>query len=70
MNNKLINNNNKIISLSIIFLIEKKVRKKVGIFFDFRSGPDPESDRDPLFPDPDPDPDQIIRIHGEELGKS
>ena len=46
-------------SLSIIFLIEKKV----GIFFDFRSGPDPESDRDPLFPDPDPDPDQIIRIH-------
>ena len=41
--------------MSIIFLTEEK---KVDIFFDFRSDPDPESD--PLFPDPhtDPDPDQ------------
>ena len=43
MNNKLINKK-KIIVL-IIFLIEKKI----GIFFDFRSDPNPESDPDPLI---------------------
>ena len=35
MNNKLINNNNKIIVLS------KKLRTKVGILLDLRSEPDP-----------------------------
>ena len=49
MNNKLIDNNKEIIALSIIFWLKKKVE----IFFDFRSDPDP------LFPDPDP----RIRIH-------
>ena len=39
MNNKLNNDNQKIVVLSIIFLIESKRRKK-GIFFDFRSDPD------------------------------
>ena len=34
------------------------MKKKVEIFFGFRSGLDPESDLDPLFPDPDPDPYQ------------
>ena len=52
MNNKLINNKQKNHSFSIIFFLMIKLRKKVGIFFDLRSGLDPESD--PLFHDPDP----------------
>ena len=31
-----------------------KIKKKIAIFLDFRSGPDPESDSDPLFSYPDP----------------
>ena len=43
MDNKLIDRT-MVIVLSFIFLIEKNSEK------DFRSGPDPESDPDPLFP--------------------
>ena len=45
MNNKLINNKQKIIVLSTIFLIEEK---KIVIFFNVKL------DSDPLFPSPDP----------------
>ena len=49
MNNNLINNKQKKNHcFSNIFLIEKKFRKTVVIFFDSRSGPDPdENDTDP-----------------------
>ena len=60
MNNKLINNKLKIIVLTNIFLIEKKLRmKKVGIFSDFTSDPDPESESGFALPDPDP----RLRVH-------
>ena len=53
MNNKLIYNK-KIMILSLIFFIRKKMKKQNLIFFDCRPDPDPKSDPDPLFPDPDP----------------
>ena len=47
MNNKLINDKKKIIVLSNKFWL-KEIKKKVGIFFYFRSGPDPDqNDTDP-----------------------
>ena len=53
LNYKQINNNKKI-QVKYYFFDWKKLINKVGIFLDFRSGPEPESDPDPLFPDSDP----------------
>ena len=59
MNNKLINQQQKNIVMSIISFTEKKLEKLNWNLFDFRSDPNPEQDPDPLFPEADP----RIRIH-------
>ena len=46
-----------IIVLSITFLIEKKLRKKIWIYLNFRSDPDP------LFHEPDPPQNKMVPQH-------
>ena len=58
MNNKLINNKQKIKVLRMNFLL-KKIKKEIGIYLNFRSGTDPESRSGSSFPrSGSADPDQ------------